>query len=92
MGTIDPDDPVDRIAAIAENYAQPHLQWYLSHKLLPRVSGTLVVQDIVHFDPRPEWATEAYYLLTHLQLTGEQEWVIGAVRSLLDRAASTANL
>lgn len=30
--------------------------------------------------------------LTHLQLTGEQEWVIGAVRSLLDRAVSTANL
>jgi Protein of unknown function (DUF559) len=30
--------------------------------------------------------------LTHLQLTREQEWVIGAVRSLLERAASTANL
>ena len=30
--------------------------------------------------------------LTHLQLTGEEEWVIGAVRSLLDRAVSTANL
>ena len=30
--------------------------------------------------------------LTHRQLTGEREWVIGAVRSLLDRAASTANL
>ena len=37
MGTIDPDDPVDRIAVIAENYAKPHLQWYVSHKLLPRL-------------------------------------------------------
>jgi hypothetical protein len=30
--------------------------------------------------------------LTHLQLTNELAWVIGAIRSLLDRATSTANL
>jgi hypothetical protein len=37
MSTIDPADPIDRIAAIAEDYARPQLQWYLDHKLLPRL-------------------------------------------------------
>ncbi len=37
MGTIDPADPVDRITTIAEDYAKPQLQWYLSHKRLPRL-------------------------------------------------------
>jgi Protein of unknown function (DUF4231) len=37
MGANDPADPLDRIAAIAEDYARPHLQWYLDHKVLPRL-------------------------------------------------------
>lgn len=37
--------------------------------LLPRLTGTVVVQDIFHFDPRPEWATEASYLLSFLYET-----------------------
>lgn len=38
--------------------------------LLPRLTGTVVVQDILHFGPRPEWATEAQYLLSWLCETG----------------------
>lgn len=38
MGTsTDSNDPVAQIAAIAEGYANPQLQWYASGKLLPRM-------------------------------------------------------
>ena len=37
--------------------------------LFPQIKGTVVVQDILHFDPRPEWAPEAYYLLSWLYET-----------------------
>lgn len=62
------------------------------HKLIPRVRGTLVVQDIAHFDPRPEWATEAYYLLTHLQLTGTELVPIAAYEDLLNASGARDGL
>lgn len=37
--------------------------------LFPQIKGTVVVQDALHFDPRPEWAPEAYYLLSWLYET-----------------------
>jgi predicted O-methyltransferase YrrM len=54
------------------------------HKVLPRVRGTVLVQDIAHFDPRPEWSTEAAYLLTHLQLTGTELVSIATYEDLLN--------
>jgi predicted O-methyltransferase YrrM len=38
--------------------------------LLPRLTGTVVIQDILHFDPRPEGSTESFYLLSYLYETG----------------------
>lgn len=56
--------------------------------------GLAPLCDLLAYDPAPVTHTrsELERLFLDLQLTGEQEWVIGAVRSLLDRAASTANL
>lgn len=34
--------------------------------LLPRLTGTVVIQDMLHFGGRPEWATEAQYILSWL--------------------------
>jgi len=38
-------------------------------ELLPRLRGAVLIQDVAHFDPRPEWSTEAYYVLSYLQKT-----------------------
>ena len=35
------------------------------------------MQDIAHFDPRPEWSTEAYYVLSYLQKTASEYLLFG---------------
>jgi predicted O-methyltransferase YrrM len=62
------------------------------HQLLPRVRGTVLVQDIAHFDPRPEWSTEAGYLLTHLQLTGTELVSIATYEDLLNASGARNGL
>lgn len=38
--------------------------------LLPRLTGTVVIQDILHFDPRPHWTTEGMYVVSWLYESG----------------------
>jgi hypothetical protein len=60
--------------------------------LLPRLAGTVVIQDVAHFDPRPEWSTEAYYLLSHFQLTGTEFLLAASYEDELNRAGARAGL
>jgi len=61
-------------------------------ELLPRVKGTVLVQDIAHFDPRPEWSTEAAYLLTYLQLTGTELVPIASYDDILNASGARNDL
>ena len=47
-------------------------------EVLPKLVGYIFIQDIAHFDPRPEWATEAYYLLTFMEQTESKFILIGS--------------
>lgn len=60
--------------------------------LLPRLAGAVVVQDILHFDPRPEWSTEAQYVLSWLYETGTPFLPLSLYEDLLQTSAVRARL
>ena len=43
---------------------------YYVKVLFKCVTGSIYIQDINHYGPRPEWASEAYYKLNHLMTRG----------------------
>ncbi|OAI46829.1 hypothetical protein AYO44_10655 [Planctomycetaceae bacterium SCGC AG-212-F19] len=55
-------------------------------ELLPRCRGTAFIQDIAHFDMRPEHATEAYYLLSYFQETATPLLAVGSYEDELNAA------
>jgi predicted O-methyltransferase YrrM len=62
------------------------------HNLFPRVKGTVLVQDVAHFDPRPEWSTEAAYLLNYLQMSGTKLVPIAAYEDFLNASGTREHL
>ena len=60
--------------------------------LLPKLNGIVVIQDILHFDPRPEWSTEGLYILSWLYETGVPYLPLSFYEDVLNKSAVRKNL